>query len=317
MLNEVPSPTQIGAFLIAHRIQRPKAKELAGMIDIYNQLGPSVKSHKNQKRPICFGMPFDGRNRTSPVFPLSVLILLCANQPVVLQGGERMPVKYGVTTEELFNSLGLNLKGLSTTTLCSGFQEHDFAFMYQPDHFPLAQNLISYRDEIGKRPPIASMELLWTFHKGNHLIISGFVHTPTELRHWETLKIMGEEAFITIKGLEGGIDIPISRPSTIGNFKENGSEKLIIDPQEYGFKSKDLKWTDINTWKDHALKALNNEGPLKDALCWNAGLYLFLSGVAKDIQAGLDEANYIISSKLAYEKLNQLIEWRSKQEVQS
>ena len=59
-----------------------------------------------------FRMPFDGRTRTAPIYPLTTLVLLACGQPVVLQGGDRMPIKYGVTAIDLFRSLGLDLGGL-------------------------------------------------------------------------------------------------------------------------------------------------------------------------------------------------------------
>ena len=77
------SPAQIGAFLIAHRIRRPEPQELAGMLDLYHQLGPSLRS---AKRTLCFGMPFDGRTRTAPIYPLTALVLAAAGLPVMLQG---------------------------------------------------------------------------------------------------------------------------------------------------------------------------------------------------------------------------------------
>ena len=36
MLEAQATPAQIGAFLIAHRIKRPTAEELAGMLDAYD-----------------------------------------------------------------------------------------------------------------------------------------------------------------------------------------------------------------------------------------------------------------------------------------
>ena len=121
--------------MIAHRIRRPEPQELAGMLDTYKELGPKLISKENQLRPLCFGMPFDGRNKTSPIYPLTFLILLANKQPLVVHGGKRMPTKYGVTSEELFQALGLKLSGLSLIQIQSGFYENDFAFIYQPDHF--------------------------------------------------------------------------------------------------------------------------------------------------------------------------------------
>ena len=193
MLSGEASPAQIGAFLIAHRIRRPEPQELTGMLDTYRTLGPVITSREGQTTPLCFGMPFDGRTRTAPIYPLTTLVLLACGQPVVLQGGDRMPIKYGVTAIDLFRSLGLDLGGLPLETVQDGFHQHSFALTHQPDHFPVAESLITYREELGKRPPVASLELLWTPHQGQHLLVSGFVHPPTESRAWEALKLAGEK----------------------------------------------------------------------------------------------------------------------------
>ena len=310
MLKAEATPAQIGAFMIAHRIRRPNPQELAGMLDTYLSLGPSIQSNQ-KRRPIFFGMPFDGRKTTSPIYPLTSLVLISAGQPVVLQGAARMPVKYGITTKELFESIGLNLEGLTLDQVQSGFNENGLAFIYQPDHFPLADTLVNYREEIGKRPPLASMELMWNAHIGEHLHISGYVHTPTEERHWETLKLIGEIDLITIKGMEGGIDIPISRSCKTTHIYKNNINKMILKPSNYNCLSRDSPWKDINQWGKDAFKALNNKGPLIDSLIWNSGIYLWFSGIADDIKEGKKMAEFFIESGTVKKKLSQLISWRS------
>ena len=184
MLQGEATPAQIGAFLIAHRIRRPEPQELTGMLDTYRAHGPVLQSTAGSRAPLCFGMPYDGRTRTAPIYPLTALVLLACGQPVVLQGGDRMPIKYGVTAVDLFRLLDLNLTGLPISAVADGFQQNGFALIHQPDHFPIAETLIGYREELGKRPPVASLELLWTPHQGDHLLVSGFVHPPTEVRAW-------------------------------------------------------------------------------------------------------------------------------------
>ena len=173
-----------------------------------------------------------------------------------------MPIKYGVTTQELFKSLGLSLSGMSLNQVQSSFHENNFALIHQPDHFPLADSLISYRDQIGKRPPIASMELLWTAHEGEHLLVSGFVHPPTEERAWKSLKIAGETNAITVKGLEGSTDLSISRACITSHMKQAKCERLILHPRKYDCYGKDPIWEGLDLWKYHALNALKNKGPL-------------------------------------------------------
>ena len=310
MLKEEASAAQIGGFMIAHRIRRPIPEELAGMIDAYIELGPKIQSPNNQRRPVFFGMPFDGRKKTAPIYPLTTLLLLTQKQPVILHGGSPMPVKYGVTHNELFQALGLNLTGLSITQLQIFFNHNELALIHQPDHFPLAENLIPYRDQIGKRPPLASMELIWTCHQGKHLHISGYVHSPTETRHWKTLGLMGEENIITVKGLEGGVDLSISRSSTIGHYRNHVGSRKVFHPKDYECSGKDIEWSNIEEWQRFAMQALNGKGPLTKALEWNAGIYFFYSGLCNDIEEGINKVKEIIHSKTALKHLEKLINRR-------
>lgn len=311
ILRSEATPAQIGAFLIAHRIRRPEPQELTGMLDTYRNSGPALHTEPGQPMPVCFGMPFDGRTRTAPIYPLTSLVLLACGQPVVLQGSNRMPPKYGVTAVDLFNILELNLSGLSLNSVQQGFNHHGFALIHQPDHFPIAEGLISYREELGKRPPVASLELMWTPHQGDHLLVSGFVHPPTESRAWEALKLAGETNLLTVKGLEGGTDLPIGRACITARVQNGVAERLILHPRDHGCHASDVEWSDEATWGNQALEALNNGGPLLAALRWNAGAYLWLTGQSDSLAEGIERAESVLEDGGALNVLDQLRRWRN------
>ncbi len=96
MLLGEATPAQIGAFLIAHRIKRPTGEELAGMLDACDQLGPQLQPIACQRPVMVLGIPYDGRTRTSPISPITALLLATAGQPVLMHGGDRLPTKYGL-----------------------------------------------------------------------------------------------------------------------------------------------------------------------------------------------------------------------------
>ena len=306
MLEQEATPAQIGAFLIAHRIRRPEPQELTGMLDTYRSLGPVLHSPAEQLPPLCFGMPFDGRTRTAPIYPLACLVLLACGQPVVLQGGDRMPIKYGITAIDLFRLLGLNLGGLPMDTVQEGFNTHGFALIHQPDHFSIAETLIDYREQLGKRPPVASLELLWTAHEGAHLLVSGFVHPPTESRAWEALRLAGETDVLTVKGLEGGTDLPIGRACITARVRNGEAERLILHPRDHGCHDADVEWSSEDTWRTQAYEALSNRGPLSDALRWNAGAYLWFAGLCDSLDSGIELATATLEDGQALAKLDQL-----------
>ena len=306
MLREQATPAQIGAFLIAHRIRRPEPQELTGMLDTYKALGPVLRSPEHQRMPICFGMPFDGRTRTSPIYPLTSLVLMACGQPVVLQGGDRMPIKYGITALDLFRLLDLNLDGLPLSTVQDGFNNHGFALIHQPDHFRIAESLIDYREQLGKRPPVASLELLWTAHQGAHLLVSGFVHPPTESRAWEALRLAGETNLLTVKGLEGGTDLPIGRACITARVRNGVAERMILHPRDHGCHNADVEWSTESTWQSQAFDALRNRGPLSEALRWNAGAYLWIAGLSDSLDSGIDKAAAVLEEGRALDQLDQL-----------
>lgn len=295
MLTGRVDDAQIGAFLIAHRIRRPAPLELTGMLDGYRDLGPILSS--SGVPPLCFGVPYDGRSRTAPLLPLLALNLAAAGLPVVLHGGAPMPVKYGVTLAELFHSLGIEWRGLTLRAVQDRLDRHGLALTNQPDHFPGAERLVAIRDAIGKRPPIASLELLWTPHRGEHLLVSGFVHPPTETRAWEALAAAGETDLLTVKGLEGSTDLPTTRAGITARVRHGTVERILLHPRDHGINAPEQAWTNLETWRSDALAALRGEGPLAEALLWNLGAYLWLAGRFSSLESALDQARAMLLAR--------------------
>jgi len=295
MLAGEVSDAQLGAFLIAHRIRRPQPLELTGMLDSYRNHGPVLKTPG--RRALCFGVPYDGRSRTAPLLPLTALVLASAGVPVVLHGGDPMPVKYGVTLAELFAALGLEWRGLSLKAVQQRLDQHNLALTHQPDHFPAAEGLLPARDEIGKRPPVASLELLWTPHRGDHLLISGFVHPPTEKRAWEALAAADETEVVTVKGLEGSADLPSSRAGITARLRRGEPERILLHPRDHGVVAAEPPWQGLELWRNQALEGLAGDGPLAEPLAWNVAAWLWFSGQLADLSTTLIQARALLAAR--------------------
>jgi anthranilate phosphoribosyltransferase len=286
---------QVGAFLIAHRIRRPSPTELSGMLDAYRELGPSLRTPG--RRALCFGVPYDGRSRTAPLLPLLALTLAAEGLPVVLHGGDPMPVKYGVTLAELFAALGIEWRGLALASVQRRLDDHGLALTHQPDHFPQAEALVAVRDAIGKRPPVASLELIWTPHRGERLLVSGFVHPPTESRAWEALGAAGESDLLTVKGLEGSTDLPTTRAGITARVREGMVERILLHPRDHGITAPETAWTSLDDWRQNAEAALRGEGALAEALSWNLGAYLWFAGRHASLAESLDRARALLLAR--------------------
>ncbi|MCM0593236.1 MAG: anthranilate phosphoribosyltransferase family protein [Gloeotrichia echinulata DVL01] len=308
MLLGEATPAQIGAFLIAHRIKRPTGEELAGMLDAYDELGPKLLPIASGRPVIVFGIPYDGRTRTAPISPVTALLLAAAGQPVVMHGGDRLPTKYGLPLVEIWQGLGVDWTSLPLANTQQVFAQTGIGFVYTPQHFPLTQTIWQYRDQLGKRPPLATMELIWCPYAGDAHIIAGFVHPPTEGMFQTALALRGMTKLTTVKGLEGSCDLPRDRTAIIGLCQPpQDIERWLLVPHEYGFTTKNVSLgTPEELFADIQSILAGNPGELKQTALWNGGFYLWQSGICQDMRAGLAKAEELIANGAVAAKLQQL-----------
>jgi len=330
MLLQEATPAQIGAFLIAHRIRRPTGEELAGMLDAYEEIGPQLQSVDSL--PMVLGCPYDGRSRTTPLAPLTALILATAGVPVILHGGQRMPTKEGIPLMEIWQGLGVNWSQLSLVQTQQAFTQLGLGLVYLPQHFPEAERLVTYRREIGKRPPLATMELMWKPYLGQATVVCGYVHPPTETLFREALQLRGVTEFMTVKGLEGSCDLPRDRTCIIGlrqpsqgtqhSIKDSTLvteqdshpkvddiyfERLLLRPSDYGFEGKEVPLPSTPILIEQIQSVLaGHSSELMKAAIWNGGFYLWRSGVCPSLESGLSQAESNLTQGKVQAKLQEI-----------
>ena len=311
MLLGEATPAQIGAFLIAHRIKRPTGEELAGMLDAYNELGPKLKSRPSMGIVTILGCPYDGRSRTAPITPLTALILATAGVFVVMHGGARMPTKEGIPFIEIWQGLGVEWGKLSLVEVQQVFEETGLGFVYLPKHFPQADALVEYRRDIGKRAPIATMELILVPLVEEVHLAAGYVHPPTEDMFREAFKLHGLSNYTTVKGLEGSCDLPRDRTAIIGVSVLSGNhvtfERLFLRPSDYGCGGKEVPLGSTVELVEEMQQVLQGKmSQLMSAAIWNGGFYLWRCGICSDINKGLSKAESLLNSSKVADKLREI-----------
>lgn len=307
MLLQTATPAQIGAFLIAHRIVRPTGAELAGMLDTYAKLGPQLQPVASHARsPVIFGIPYDGRSRTAPLAPLVSLIMTAAGVPVILHGGDRMPTKYGIPLVDIWQEWGINWPQVSIDQIQDIFAITGLGFIYTPTHFPAAAGLTPYRDQIGKRPPIATLELLWCPYAGDAHLMFGYVHPPTEQTALVAVSLRGTpHKLTTIKGLEGSTDLPRDRTGIIG-VHQSGRDLERIFMHHYDYDLSNINSPLLPTPEllaNFATVLQGQPSELLNSVVWNAGFYLWHCGAVGDIAIGMQLARELLSSGAVSQQL--------------
>jgi anthranilate phosphoribosyltransferase len=314
MMLQEATPAQIGAFMIAHRIRRPTGEELAGMLDAYEGLSTRLPAIAAAHPVMVFCNPYDGRSRTAPLNPLTVLVLAAAGCPAVQHGGDRMPTKEGDPLVDFWRGLGVDWTQLALAQVQQVLATTGIGFFYQPRHFPLAQGLVEYRDQIGKRPPLATMELMWNPYAGDTHLVSGFVHPPTEEMFKTAHELRGVTHFTTVKGLEGSCDLPRERTGIVGMGQPSSDpvlpflfDRLLLHPIDYGFEGKNPA-LDSTSQVVEAMQSVlkGQDSELMQSALWNAGFYLWRGGVCESIAAGLATAEQLLTQGAAFRKLQEV-----------
>ncbi|WP_445635112.1 Anthranilate phosphoribosyltransferase family protein [Nostoc sp. DSM 114161] len=310
MLLGEATPAQIGAFLIAHRIKRPTGEELAGMLDAYDELGPKLQPIVSERPAMVLGIPYDGRTRTAPISPVTALLLAAAGQPVVMHGGDRLPTKYGLPLIDIWQGLGVDWTALPLAKTQQVFAQTGIGFIYLPQHFPLTTSIWEYRDQLGKRPPFATMELIWCPYAGDAHVIAGFVHPPTEGMFQTALGLRGVTKFTFVKGLEGSCDLPRDRTAIVGlssSVTSQEIERLHLVPRDYGFTTKNVPLgTTEELVADIREVLAGKPGELMQTALWNGGFYLWRSGICPNMPEALTKAEELFTSGVVTAKLEEL-----------
>jgi anthranilate phosphoribosyltransferase len=313
ILLQEATPIQIGAFLIAHRIKRPTGTELAGMLDAYDALGPKIPAISASRPVTVFSVPYDGRSRTAPILPLTALVLATAGYPILMHGGERMATKYGVPLIELWQRLGVDWSAASLAHVHQALAEVNLGFLYTPHHFPLLQPLVEARAQLGKRPPLATLELLWCPYAGAAHLVSGYVHPPTEGMMQEAFALRGLHEYTTIKGLEGSCDLPRDRTAIIGIHRTTHPpggdlERLLLNARDLSLQGREVPYRTLEDWTTEAQSVLkgDREAALYTATLWNSGFYLWHLGRSPTLAAGIELANTLLQQQQVAHHLAQL-----------
>ncbi len=132
----------------------------------------------------------------------------------------------------------------------------------------------------------------------------------TETIAW-ALKYLGAERAMIIHGLDGLCDISISEPTKISELRDDVITTYIINPDEFGITPAPIDELLINSPEESAqiIKDIlaGKQFPPRDISAINAAAVLVVSGIAKNLQEGLQLAYKSIDSGSARKALDDMI----------
>ncbi|UFP92875.1 hypothetical protein [Gloeobacter morelensis] len=311
LLFQEASPTQIGAFLIAHRIKRPTPEELAGILDAFDQVARPMTVSADAPPPVVLSSPYDGQDRLANATPLTALVVSALGQAVVLHGSTDMPPKHGLTSFDLLAGLGVDLKR-DRQILSEQYRAIGLGWVYLPAHFPEAFALQAFRDEIGKRPPVATAELFWN-PVGTGLPVIGYTHRETITLATQTAPLRGIGAMVMVRGLQGSVNCTLFHPNLGVRWTAamDTPEPFRILAGDHGLGDDDLALVgdgqDLERQRALCLETLQGKDtPLRRATIFNSAFLLVQSGHSASLETAIPLAARALDEGLAWKQLEKL-----------
>jgi anthranilate phosphoribosyltransferase len=118
------------------------------------------------------------------------------------------------------------------------------------------------------------------------------------------------------KGKDGLDEITIAGETWVGELKHGEISEYAIKPEDFGMRSAPIETIQVEDSvqsRNMLVSVLDNQpGPALDVVLLNAGAAIYVSGVAKSLEQGLEKARIAIESGAAKTKLRNLIEFSNR-----
>ena len=301
------TPSQISSCLVAMQIKGHTIDEITSAALIMRKHSNQVYLDNSIHLIDTCGTGGDSL-QTFNVSTVSAIISSAAGARVAKHGGRSVSSKCG--SADVLETLGVNVN-LNHEQLGKLVDDIGIGFMFAPNYHPAMKFVAPVRKELGIKtifnilgpltnPASAKCQLVGVSDKK---LTTVFV---------KVLQKLGSEHVVAVHGEDGMDEISITGKTFIAELKNNRITEYIIDPSLFGLKKgslKDITVQDSEHSKNIILDILDgNHSVARDIAVLNAGAAIYVSGLTKDMGAGILMAKEKIDDGHALNKLNQLIE---------
>jgi anthranilate phosphoribosyltransferase len=201
---------------------------------------------------VDLSQPYDGMTRSEDLSLELVALLSLINVPCVSHGVRGLGPKFGTSIVSRFSEKA----ELTIDRAMEGLSAFGVAILDQSNHFPELHELLPLRNEMRKRPFLATMEkMLMPIRANRNILVTGYVHSAYRDSIPEMVRAVGYyEQLLLVKGREGSTFLdPLKKQEAFG--LTNQSVTSITLP-EWGesvtSKSKHEEWWSV---EGHDLQA--------------------------------------------------------------
>lgn len=300
------TPAQIGGFLIGLRMKGETVDEIAAAAGVMRELASAVEVDKTHLVDTC-GTGGDAWG-TFNVSTASALVVAAAGAKVAKHGNRSVSSFSG--SADVLEAAGVKLD-LTPEQVARCIDELGVGFLFAPLHHGAMRHAIGPRREMGVRTVFNLLGPLTNPAGAPNQVLGVFSH------HWlrpmaEVLGRLGSRHVLVVHAEDGLDEISIGAPTHIAELKAGSIATYRVSPEDFGLQTADIGTLKVASAEQSLAQVrevlADTPGPARDIVCLNAGAAIYAAGLARDLSAGVVQANDALASGKAPEKLAALIE---------
>ena len=298
---------QIGAFLVGLSMKGETIEEITASAKVMRSLATPVEIKSNKYLVDTCGTGGDGLGLFN-ISTASAFVVAAAGGKVAKHGNRSISSKSG--SADVLESAGVNLN-LSPSLISECITQIGVGFMFAPAHHSAMKHAIGPRKELAVRTIFNVLGPLTNPAKAPNQVMGVYDKNLIEPIA-NVLKELGSRHVMVVHSDDGLDEFSIADKTYVAELKDGNISTYSVHPEDFGLTLGDLK--DIRADNADASLALITEafsgrnGTAKNIISLNAGAAIYVSGLTKSLQSGIDRANQVLSDGSSQKKLDEYIQ---------
>jgi anthranilate phosphoribosyltransferase len=300
------SPILIAAIIIGLRVKKETIGEIAAAAQVMREFATKVQVADDRHLVDTCGTGGDAAH-TFNVSTAAAFVAAAAGARVAKHGGRSVSSKSG--SADLLEALGVNIN-LTPAQVAQAIEEVGVGFMFAPNFHGAMKHAAPVRRELGVRTIFNILGPLTNPAGAKHQVL-GVFHPDLVGIQARVLQRLGSRHVMVVHGLDGLDEISISGGTLVGELRQGEVQEYTVNPEQFGIEPSGLeaiRVQDAAHSKQMVLSVLNNHpGPARDIVVLNAGAAIYVAGVTRTLERGVEKAREAIESGAAKAKLDQFV----------
>jgi len=300
------TPAQIGGFIVGLRVKKETIGEIAAAAQVMREFATMVEVKDDRHLVDTCGTGGDGAH-TFNVSTASAFVAAAAGARVAKHMGRAVSSSAG--SAEVLEALGASI-AMTPEQVAQAIDKTGIGFMFAPTHHTAMKYAAPVRKELGVRTIFNILGPL-TNPAGAKNQVMGVFHPDLVGIQVRVLQRLGSRHVMVVHGREGLDEISVSGPTLVGELKDGEINEYDLNPSKFGLELYDRRAIQVNTVDESRQMILavleNQSGPALNIVLLNAGAAIYVAGVAKSYEDGIERARKAIASGAAKAKLEAFV----------